>query len=148
MTDAQHEKQKERVKKLVSWIKMTGLKYWDIDVEYQRTPPDSSEKAAYESPALRSTVMVTEADFWYQRATITVYTCNIEPLSDATLEADFVHELMHCFLNPLSHKSRSKEEELVATQLAKAFIWVRDITEENAKKKGKTTPPPPKQANK
>jgi len=67
--------------------------------------------------------MATRADYNYLQATIIAYLPQVKELTDDDLEETYLHECMHILLSPMKHKSLAKEEELVATQLARAFIW-------------------------
>jgi hypothetical protein len=49
----------------------------------------------------------------------------MKELSDRDIEETVVHELMHIFLNQMREEG-VKNEERVATELQKAFMWVRD----------------------
>lgn len=135
MTDKDFKTQQARVRKLFwKWRKPLGLAMWVVTLDYSRERNEAST-LTYAPPDVSgffSCVFDVHADFYYKTAGITAYlpiVMNVK--DDETLERYFVHELMHIILRPMKHKQRSKEEELVATNLADAFLW----TVEAVKKK-------------
>ena len=75
--------------------------------------------------------MVTYADWRYRSVEIDINVPSMSEQSDRDLDTYFVHELMHVFLNEMrANEDRVNHEERVATTLADAFIWIRDIAQQ------------------
>jgi hypothetical protein len=122
MTDKEYEKQKKRIQKLIrKWVKRLGLGWWKIDFNYHREL--RNEPTNYNPNGEWNCPMATGSDFYYLTASVDVYLSVIKDVSDELLEECFLHEMMHIFLKPMSTGKTAKEEELVATKLARAFIW-------------------------
>ncbi len=123
MDDKTFRKEKRRVEGFLrKWLKPLGLLWWNIEVEYDRTA-DLSVTA----PEGRSVAAKCKVDWQYKQATITFNVPEIGELNDGGLERVVVHELMHIFLNEMrSYDTDSDHEERVASDLASAFLWVRD----------------------
>lgn len=139
MTDAEYEAQKARVRALIErWVAPLGLGWWQITFEFER---DSGQFKVDGVPSLK-TVGCTGADWRYLSATIGWNVSRLPEFDDDKLEAVFVHELMHIFLNEFRALIEDGEklgtnlrddwlahEEHTATVLSKAFIWVRDFAQ-------------------
>ena len=117
---AQPEEPKELTQKfrcqllLEQWIRILGLGYWDIVVEYVE---------GY-SKARQNLLAMVETHWEYQSAYITVYLSQVAYRSDEELEHDLVHELCHVLVNEMREEDLDdKHEERVATSLASAFLW-------------------------
>ena len=127
MNDKEYKVQKERIRKLIKkWVKSLGLNWYEITFEYERGIRTDTTPTAYSPKVVKGvweTVMETEVDPYYGRAVIVCYLGVIKNLEDQDLEETFLHECMHIFLSPMHNKKENKQEELVATRLAKAFIW-------------------------
>lgn len=138
MTDKEFNLQKKRVSALIKkWVKQIGLGWWTIEYEFFRESIDPSEKTTYEPPVISGRFvcsMATQADYYYRIAKISFYLPECKEISDSRLESCFVHELMHIFLSPMRSKSKSGEEEQVATSLADAIIWAREEGLKDSKK--------------
>jgi predicted SprT family Zn-dependent metalloprotease len=63
----------------------------------------------------------------YQTATITLYPKTMRHLTPEEIENTVIHEIMHVFLNEMRAWSIDTDhEERCATQLQKAFSWVKN----------------------
>ena len=121
MNDAQIEATKARVAPLIKrWIEPLGLKWWDIDIEYNRGAREDSDHG--------HASMACTVNWQYMHATIHIYP-RVLDVDDEEFEMMFLHECMHIFL----HETREWEvgnaihhEEHVAQMLTKAFLWLRD----------------------
>lgn len=133
MTDKEYKVELKRIKKLIKkWPKNIGLGWWRIDFQYIRDDVNT-EETSYSPKVMDGkweSIMVTTCDPYYLKAKIEIYFKFTSQLKDDELEHAFLHELMHIFMSPMHTKQKAKEEELVATQLAKAFIWAQDIKDE------------------
>ena len=131
MTDKEYEFQKKRIRRLIKkWIKPIGLNWWKIDIEYDRGIRDDNSNPAYSPKVVKGkwvTMMETNCDPYYLKANIVCYLPDVARIEDEELEETFLHELMHIFLSPMKSKQKAKEEELVATKLAQAFIWSKHV---------------------
>lgn len=118
--DAEFDRCKKRVNAIAKkWVKPLGLGYWTTHLNFLVEIVRDSGNAVG---------MVCDADWRYQEATITVNVRAVKDLTDGELEACFVHELMHIFLNEM-RENGIEHEERVATQLQKAFLWAVENVE-------------------
>lgn len=128
MTDAEFQAVVDRIKPLVEkWITPLGLKWWrKIHFDYARHRKDSEN----------SCVADTEVSWEYCEATVTFYvpTINTKEIDDAELEYFIIHEYMHVLVKEMrwqdDNADNRRHEERVCTQLAQAFMWVRDFSKE------------------
>lgn len=127
MTDKEYKEQKQRIRKLIKkWVQPLGLNWYSIEFIYERVIKPDDRQTAYSPKNVSGywqTVMDTTADPYYCTASVTCYLPIVKDLNDRELEETFLHELMHIFLSSMHDKKSAKEEEQVATRLAKAFIW-------------------------
>lgn len=130
MNDKEYEKQKKRVTKLWNkWRSPLGIGWWRVTVIYSRDK--STGSTLYAPPDVDGSfecVFDVRSDYYYKTATITAYLPVVKDLKDELLERSFIHELMHIQLKAMQHKDTAKEEELVATSLADAILWVVEAT--------------------
>lgn len=130
MNDKEYEKQKKRVLKLSEkWRNPLGLGWWRITEVFSRER--STNETAYAPPSTNGkydSVFEVSTDYYYKTAVITAYLPVIQNVSDSDLERYYIHELMHIHLSAMKHPDRAKEEELTATSLADAFLWVVEAT--------------------
>ena len=122
MNDEQYEAQKARVQPLFdTWIPLLRLQAWRFRYFWERGDgPDGTANARC--------VMECAADWRYLHASITVYLGTVADDDDALVEEHVVHELMHVHLHELrlDDDVHNAHEERVCTQLARAFLDVRD----------------------
>lgn len=134
MTDREYEFEKKRIRKLIKkWVKPIGLDWWTINFVFERQEKNPYEKFDYSPKDINgiwACAMDTRADPYYLTATITCYLPILKNIDDSDLEEYFLHELMHVFLRPMHNKQTAKEEELVATKLAQAFVWSKKVKHE------------------
>ena len=104
-------------KKLRWWVRWTGLGYWRVNTVWKEVI--QMDHGGYNTAAL------CVCDWRYQEATITFGMEKIRQIKRSDIEQLIVHELMHVFLNEMRAEG-IEHEERVATQLQKAFLWVRD----------------------
>lgn len=132
MTDAEFAALKARVRALADkWIGPLGLKWWRVELDFDRAGFERSEemRAGNQFCLMRCYVM-----WQYLTATIEVNAPECAELTDERLEETFVHELAHIFLHEMRAIGERREgwldhEERVATQLGRAFIWLREGAE-------------------
>lgn len=129
MTDKEYREQKKRVQKyLDKWITPLGLRWWKIDVVWDRAthcdsdPPGGSEHCAAH----------VKCRWEYLEATVTFHLLQLIEQKDDDLEKVIVHELCHVLVNEMrapiapndeTHAEWMKHEERVVSTLACAFIW-------------------------
>jgi len=104
------------------WIHWMGLGYGQIDVCFAEYLDGGNTDANVHS------------DWRYQYSKITFSDSAIRDMKKDKLEELVVHELMHIFLNEM-REGKIKHEERVATQLQKAFMWVRGAKKEKNDKR-------------
>jgi len=129
LTKKEEAFQKKRVRLFVKkWINRLQLDVWNVTIcpvnDYKDSPSGYHPQAVN---GLWETVMSTSADPWYMQASITCYLPVIEQISDEILEETVIHEFMHVYLSPMSSSKFKKEEELVATSLARTFIRMNPV---------------------
>jgi hypothetical protein len=120
---------KTSIKKLFKkWIKPLGLDLWDVNVVLY----DSTDEYAVDCPGapqegVRMGLMFCYADWQYRLGTIGVNMEVVDLISEELLEQHIVHELCHLLLNEMQRYDYDPmHEERVATDLAKAFMRVRN----------------------
>jgi len=111
----------KRVKKLLRkyfqwWIHWTGLGYWSVRAVF--------EKGIENIPGNLYLCGHVDAEWKYQTATVTFYPKAMRHLTPKEIEEAVVHEIMHVFLNEMQEDGMHHEERC-ATQLQKAFSWVK-----------------------
>lgn len=107
------KKQRKIVKDIFLWWRAnTGLSFWNINVQF----------ADYLDGGC--TAGSCAANWKYLNATLTFSDDAIKNMDRNELEELVVHEMMHMLLNEM-REGKIKHEERVATQLQKAFMWVK-----------------------
>lgn len=113
----------KRVKSLVRkyfkwWVHWLGLGYWHVTLCFsnETSPRDNGYFLAGSC----------DCDWRYQTATVTIHPKAIKHLDKAEIEKTVIHELIHVFLNEMREEGIDHEER-TATQLQKAFSWVKGI---------------------
>lgn len=132
MTEKQIEKQKKRITKLANkWLSILGLRHWKIYFIFEKEKEKPETK--YKPGELKivgdvwDIVMTTQVDPYYLEAKITVYLPTIKEFDDDEVEESFLHECCHIMVSPISRPNKPKEEELVATTLARAIKTAFDV---------------------
>ena len=125
MTDAEYRVAKKRIEALIEkWARPTGLRWWKIQYEYFRGPfpayPGEVPNGRGDEPAADCKVR-----WQYGKAWIRFDVDALGPYTDKELEWVVVHEHMHVFLNEMREEGVDHEER-VASNLADAFIWLRE----------------------
>lgn len=127
MTNQEYQHELRRVRKLKKkWIANLGLRRWSLAFHYYQERKSPSESMSYSPKNVNGVwecAMDTTCDPYYQDAAISIYLPVCKDLDDAQLELTFLHECMHILLSWMHHPKTAKEEELVATTLAQAFVW-------------------------
>jgi hypothetical protein len=122
--DAEYARQKRRLLALFErWAGPLGLRWWDIDMAYEREQFEVDGKPAPE------TIAQTAVNWRYGHATITWNMPQVAQLADDKLERTFVHELAHLLVNEMRQCDQDDwldHEERVVTNLTKAFLWLRE----------------------
>jgi len=115
--------QRKRIDALFErWVRPIGLAWWGFRFHYY------TKRKRFKRNDKREALMITYADWRYRSVEIDINTPAMRDQSDEDLDTYFVHELMHVFLNEMrSNDDRVNHEERVATTLADAFVWIRDI---------------------
>ena len=132
MNDEQYEAERARVQEILNrWIKPLGLKWWSVHIEYFREPiPEEDEAPRSHGHVLPHAVATCSCDWKYLRAILRFDLRSTEAMEPERLEWTVVHELMHIFLNETRAEDSDGDwldhEERVASQLANAFIWLRE----------------------
>lgn len=110
-----------QVKKIVRkqikwWLHWLGLNYGRTDIRFVEFIKD------VDGPDV---VGKCDTDWRYHETTITFALHKMRNFDKERIEQTVVHELMHIFLNEMREDGIDHEER-VATNLQKAFFWVRD----------------------
>lgn len=100
-------------KNIAWWVHWTGLGYWHIGIVFKEKCKENPYRCGY-----------CEVNWKYLVSTVTFYIKPLKSQSPATIERVVIHELMHILLNEMRAKGIDHEER-VATQLQKAFSWVK-----------------------
>lgn len=124
MTDEEYAAQKERLRTLTErWVAPLGLRWWRLDLEYDREGIRVSDEEHAENWRCLFRVFTR----WeYAEAKIVCNMPALADLDDERLEEKFVHELVHVLVNEMREEGHCHEERVVTT-LTKAFLWVRDM---------------------
>lgn len=135
MNDSEYEALKARIDAIAKrWRRPMGLGFWDVQYAFVRDGFESDGKPAPDAAA------TCKADWRYLRATLSFNMLRLSSMDDGEIEQVIVHEFMHIFLNetralrPDDQLTAERDdwlahEERMASQLANAFIWVREIAE-------------------
>jgi hypothetical protein len=112
----------KQIKKLVRkqmewWVHWMGLGYGKVDILWE-------EVIEWEDGHFDTQACCT-CDWKYQISTIVFALSKLRVLKKREIEEVCVHELCHIFLNEM-REDGIHHEERCATQLQKAFMWVRD----------------------
>ena len=102
------------------WTQWLGLNYGSVNLVFEEFIKDAS------GPNVAG---ICETDWRYQETVITLALHKLRNLNQYQIEKAVVHELMHIFLNEMRAEGIDHEER-VATNLQKAFMWVRDGVKE------------------
>lgn len=118
------KKQRRRIRKLAEkWLGPLGLKWWTIEHRYH------DDQEAFLKPNGERVLMFVIADWRYRTASIDVNLPIVGERSGKQLEHDYLHELMHVFLNEMrmtcAEPAFHEHEERVAHTLADAFLWMQ-----------------------
>jgi predicted SprT family Zn-dependent metalloprotease len=111
----------KKVKKLASeyfeqWTLCLGLRYGTLKLFFEEFIKDASDY---------DVCGICETDWRYQDSSITLALHKLREMDEEQIEMVVIHELMHIFLNEMREDGIDHEER-VATNLQKAFVWVRD----------------------
>ena len=104
------------------WSRWLGLNYGSMNLIFVEFIKDAS------GPDVAGTC---ETDWRYQETTVTLALHKLRELDRCQIEKVIVHELMHVLINEMREEGIGHEER-VATNLQKAFVWVRDEAARNA----------------
>lgn len=127
MTDKEYRKQKKRLERFIEkWRTQLGMRWWQITFNYHDEPCVGDGDRP---PAARTTV-----DWDYNRAIIDFYVPEFVKDSDERVEQIVIHEFCHVLVNEMRQWRGASDalshEERVVTNLAQAFLWVRDAARE------------------
>ena len=110
-----------------------GLGWWHIEFGWNRRRANTDID---DDASSHKTAMSCTASWQYSMARIEVYLETVADEDDDRLEWMVVHEFMHIFLNQMragaDQDIQRPHEERVASDLASAFIWLRQHVEESA----------------
>lgn len=111
------------------WKLRLGMSWFHMEYVFERGHASGAEGEA------ASIAGETKTQWQYRQGQVTFYMPIIATLDDEMLEKVFVHELMHVFVGPMSNQlERHDEEEVVATNLAQAFLWTYEQGMKDGKK--------------
>jgi len=131
VNDREARTERARIRRVIKqWHDRLGLGWWYVDYLYERDPAPS-----HDDGQTRITTRATATALWDQgSATITFFMTVIADLDDDQLEYTVVHEMCHIIVREMREDRLADEtthpniahEERVVTNLARAFITVRD----------------------
>lgn len=125
MNDKEYEKQKKRVQKcFYKWRTPLGIGWWRVTLEYSREGMSSTRYEPSDHNGKFACVLAVTSDYYYKTAVIEANLPVIQEVKDEDLDRYMLHELMHLHLKPMQHPDKTEQEELVATSLADAILWV------------------------
>lgn len=127
------DRQRDRaLAQFLAWQTMLGLRWWRIEYNWHDTGSSLFEREA------GTTCYATTTTQWeYLRAQIDINTPALRHQDDDDLEYTVVHELCHVLVAEMRGTDWNRQhEERVVTTLAKAFLWVRDLTRDAARDEG------------
>lgn len=132
MTAAEFRALKRRLDPLLrTWRGRLGLDRWDFTVNVIDGPLTVNGMVEHRAQA------ATETSWAYMNGTIDINGVKCAPLSDYELEGVVIHELIHCFFQPVrEHGATPEMEERLVTELSIAFQEVRDGAREWGLKEG------------
>jgi len=145
LTDKEYASVGRRMKALVAkWVRPIGLGWWRVTVSVFRQEaemPNTANKQGVDSQW--QLAMSTNVSWAYRDGKISVNGEVANEMSDEHLEAAFLHELGHLFLNEMRSIAKDEgladnwleHEEHVATILGQALGWAREAGYTDAKKK-------------
>jgi hypothetical protein len=114
------DKEIRRVKKLVRkylkyWVHILGLGFWRVDLCFIDCFED------------RQVVAETTVEWKYLEIHITFSLVALCDFAEQRIERIVLHELCHGLINEMrSYHDDHDHEERVASQLANAFMWVKE----------------------
>ncbi len=134
MTDSEYSKHKRRIQKLADrWLNCLGLKWWAIDINYEREGIPVSPTDAAVNWECNARV---RAKWEYLKAAIDFNMLAVARLTDEELERTFVHECCHVLVAEMREWGPGdmtqaavdislKHEERVVCGLTSALLWTR-----------------------
>ena len=121
---------KKKTTKLIRKI----FKWWATYLGVMRYEFDLLYCSSSEWDQGKDCIAYINTDWKYQEASIYFNMQKMRERSAEQIEYTIVHELCHLLVNEMQNYKRVDHEERVVTDLAKAFIWVRDQAKEEALK--------------
>lgn len=123
MKDKEYRKQKKRIDRFIEkWKAFLGLRWWSVTINYHDEP--------YIGEATVPTAARTTTYWEYNRAVIDFYVPEFTTESDERVEEIVIHEFCHILVNEMRQWHDANDgvphEERVVSNLAQAFLWVRD----------------------
>ena len=132
MNDREYRAQKRRVRTVLNkWQGAVGLNSWRLSYGWDRTGAEFPRPNPNDGELGIVTLMRTKSDWRYKTATILCNIPEIVDIEDAALDEYGVHELMHIVVQEMHYDPEHDQqplahEERVVTELARAFLYVRD----------------------
>lgn len=147
LTDKEYEAVDRRVKALVhKWVKPLGLGWWRVTVSVVRHPSEMPETGNIQrgDPQWQC-VMSTHVSWAYRDGKVSVNAEAAHDADDERLEAYFLHELGHVFVNEMRSIATNdglrdgwiEHEEHVVTSIGQALGWAYRAGRDSAKRKRK-----------
>lgn len=133
VNDADVEVQKARVLGLVQgWKHQMGLADWHITIKWYREPKGVATDSEY------GCILDIETLWQYKSAEIRAYLPTVADLSDDRLDWAVAHEFAHLLTEEMARPEKGRRrQEHVATQLAWAFVWIRNSATERGNAQGR-----------
>jgi hypothetical protein len=125
------ERQRDRaLAHLRWWERALGLGFWRVEYNWH-----DSGSSAFERDDGNITIARAWAKWQYLHLCIDINTPALSSLDDEHLEETMVHEFCHALVNEMREDDPTlKHEERVVTQLANAFVWVRDLARDETER--------------
>ena len=113
------------------WRMRMGLNWWDITYNYY------SDTGDFIRDHDRIVLMQCSTDWTRINSVIDVCVPALSGKTDKQIERTVVHELVHILVNEMAELDDpdSKHQERVVSLLTKAFMWTRELTQDEFKEK-------------
>jgi len=129
MSNKYINKKSKLVRKLFKkWTYLLGLRWWHVSLTIITDPQEINE--AFRDSEYGSVVATSHADWRYLDAEIKVNMPALAREDKSEIERVIVHELCHVLVNEMREEGIDHEER-VASTLASAFLWTRNIKDAN-----------------
>lgn len=150
MTDREYRRLRKRIRRIAEgWITSLGLRWWSIDLIYDRDGSAVRPLTPEERAADKHLLGEAHVQWQYLKARVVFNMPEIaaDDMTDREIERLVVHELCHVLVREMREWAPEevtvdrndigmKAEERVVTTLASAFLWTRACWQKEGKRNG------------